>query len=277
MSYEAHEISEEDGEPIALYEFRYGNTYWRYSTSDEDFTLGFDDALQPKVWKALAITDEGVTQGGGDQNDLTINTQIDMPIARLFRNTQPSGKVWLSVRRWHKGDPSTETPLQWSGTVVNAIGIDEATVALSCRSLGGTYDRNGLRLAWDRMCPHPLYGVGCFVNKALHQYPRTIATLDGISFTCTAHTEPLEGTFSGGFMEWSREDGSLERRGIESQVGNHFTVLGLTDGLEVGQAVTIYPGCPRNTTGCKAFNNLPNYGGFPHIPGKSPFDGSPVF
>ena len=69
----------------------------------------------------------------------------------------------------------------------------------------------------------------------------------------------------------------MNRRGIESQNGNNFQVLGSTDGLEVGTAVTLYPGCPRNTTACKLFNNLPNYGGFPHLPGKSPFDGSPVF
>ena len=277
MSYNDFETSLYTGRPIALYEFRYGNTYWRYCTSDEDETVGVDQNGQPAVWLARTITDEGVTQGGGDQNDLQLTVQSDMPVALLFANTQPSGKVWLTVRRWHKGDPGTETPLLWSGTVVNSILVDEATRNLAGRSLGGTYDRNGLRLAWDRMCPHPLYGNGCFVNKALHEYPRTIATLTGTSFTCTAHSPAEEGTFTGGFLEYTRPDGSLDRRGIELQEGNDFQVLGLTDGLAVGMNIRLYPGCPRNTTGCKAFNNLPNYGGFPHLPGKSPFDGSPVF
>lgn len=277
MSYNDYEVSIEGGRPIALYEFRYGNTIWRYCTADEDKTVGFDEEGKPATWLAHTITDEGVTQGGSDQNDLQITVQSNNPVAALFRNSKPSGKVWLSVRRYHLGDPESEVPLLWQGTVVNSSRIDKATDSLACRSLGGTYDRNGLRLAYDRSCPHALYGNGCFVPMAEHAYPRTIATLDGTSFTCTEHSEAEEGSFRGGFVEWSRGDGSSDRRGIEDQNGNDFLLLGTTDGLEVGSEVTLYPGCVRNTTNCKLFGNLPNYGGFPHLPGKSPFDGSPVF
>lgn len=281
MTFTAREISNQDGRPIALYEFKYGNTTWRYCTSDKDEQVGEDDSGNPIIWASHAITDEGVTQGGSDQNDLQIVMQSDLPVPKLFRNSQPSGKIWLTVRRWHIGDPDNETPIQWVGTVVNAVLTDEASVQMACRSLGGTYDRQGLRLAWSRMCPHVLYGVGCNNNgsnpKEAHAYPRVIATLDGTNFTTTEHSEPVEGTFTGGFIEWLRADGSFDRRGIEDQTGNDFRMLGTTDGLEVGSEITIYPGCPRNTAACKRFNNLPNYGGFPHLPGKSPFDGSPVF
>lgn len=275
MSFDAYETSNDDGRPVALYTFQYGNTYWYYCTADEDQTVNGDTYI------ALAITDEGVTQGGSDQNDLQITTQSNHPVALLFRNSQPTGKVWLTVRRWHIGDPDSETPLLWSGTVINARLVDEATVQMGCRSLGGSYDRQGLRLAWGRMCPHVLYGIGCNNNgsndKEDHAYPHEIATLDGTSFTVVDYAVPAEGSFSGGFVEWARPDGSFDRRGIERESGNNFLVLGTTDGLEVGTAITVYPGCPRNTTACKLFNNLPNYGGFPHLPGKSPFDGSPVF
>lgn len=272
MAYNDYEVSNDGGRPIALYEFQYGNTFWRYCTADEDQTLA------GKTYIAKAISDEGVTQGGSDQNDLQITMQANLPVPLLFRNTQPSGKVWLKVRRWHIGDAATETPLLWAGTVISAGSVDEATVQLGCRSLGGSYDRQGLRLAWGRMCPHVLYSpFGCRVNKAAHAYPRVVATVTGTNFTCTAHSEAEEGGFSGGFLEITRPDGSLDRRGIESQNGNDFVVLGTTDGLAIGTAITLYPGCVRNTTACKAFGNLPNYGGFPHLPGKSPFDGSPVF
>jgi hypothetical protein len=281
MSYNNYEVSNQDGRPIALYTFQYGNTYWRYCTADEDKTVGLDENDDPAVYLAKAISDEGVTQGGSDQNDLQITMQHDLPIPALFKNAQPSGKVWLTVRRWHIGDPADETPLLWSGTVMNAITIDKATAQLSCRSLGGSYDRQGLRLAWGRMCPLVLYGYGCNRSgsnaKEDHAYVREIATVDGTNFTCVTHAEPAEGTFTAGFLEYTRADGSLDRKGIESQNGNDFLVFGSTNGLEVGTEVTLYPGCARNTTICKLFDNLPNYGGFPHLPGKSPFDGSPIF
>lgn len=281
MAFDDFETSNASGRPVALYEFQYGNSYWRYCTADEDQIVGLDENDDPATWTAQAISDEGVTQGGSDQNDLQILVQSNHPVALLFRNNQPSGKVWLRVRRWHIGDPDDETPLIWSGTVVNAVLVDKATVQMSCRSLGGSYDRQGLRLAWGRMCPHVLYGIGCNNNgsndKADHAYAHEVATLDGSSFTVVTFAEPTEGSFTAGFMEWTRADGSLDRRGIENQNGNNFLVLGSTDGLEVGTAITLYPGCPRNTTGCLLFDNLANYGGIPHLPGKSPFDGSPVF
>lgn len=278
MTFNAREISTQDGQPIALYEFRYGNSYWRFCTADEDQTIGLDENDDPAVWQARAILDEGVTQGGSDQNDLTLRTQSNNPVAAIFRDGQLSGKVWLSVRRWHIGDDESETPLLWSGTIVNVSPIDRATVQMSGRALGGSYDRQGLRLSWGRMCPHVLYSeFGCRVDKALHAYPHEIATLDGISFSVVTYAAPAEGSFTGGFMEFLRPDGSLQRYGIEFEGGNDFRVLGSTIGLEIGSEVTIFPGCPRNTEGCIAFDNLPNYGGFPHLPGKSPFDGTPVF
>lgn len=286
MTYNSLEVSNSSGRPVALYLFQYGNTYWRYTTSDADITLGLDENDDPAIWLAQTITDSGVRQGGSDQNDLTITVQGDNPVAELFRNGQPNGKVWLTVRRWHIGDPDDETPLLWSGTVLNAIYEEDLSAAtIKGRSLGGTYDRQGLRLAWGRMCPHVLYGIGCNVAasnaKEDHGYPYEIATLDGTSFTVLDYVEPTEnagsGGFTGGFVEWTRGDGSFNRRGIEKQVGNNFQLLGTTAGLEVALEVTLYPGCARNTTACKTFDNLPNYGGFPHLPGKSPFDGTPIF
>jgi hypothetical protein len=55
-------------------------------------------------------------------------------------------------------------------------------------------------------------------------------------------------------------------------------MFGLADGLYYGLAVNAYPGCNRTTTECvDKFDNLDNYGGVPDLPGKSPFDGDPVF
>lgn len=277
MSFDNFEISNELGQPKRLYHFRYGNSNWRYTSADTDITVGVNELGQPALWVAGAITDGGVTQGGSDQNDIQITIQANSPIPALFRQGQLSGKVFCFVRQYHLGDPASEMPLFWSGTIVNSVQAELAEEQLSGRSLGGTYDRQGLRLAWDRSCPHVIYGNGCRVDKDLHAYPRTIATVSGTGFTCTVHAEPAEGSFSGGFIIWVRLDGSLERRFIERQNGNDFQLLGTTVGLLVGTNVTIYPGCARDTPTCKLFDNLPNYGGFPHMPGKSPFQGPPVF
>lgn len=271
MAFDDFEISTENGRPVSLYSFQYGNTFWNFCTADQDKTVA------GTTYTAGAITDAGVSQGGSDQNDFTVTVESDFPVVNLFRNTTPSGKVWLNVRSWHIGDPDSETPLVWSGTVQSATANDLSSVALTCKAISSLFDRQGLRLTWGRMCPHVLYGNGCTIDKSLHQYPRVIASITGDSFTCVTHSNPVEGTFAGGFVELTRADASFTRFSIQSQTDNSFVMLGAIQGLSVGDAVVIYPGCARTTTACKLFNNLVNYGGIPQLPGKSPFDGNPVF
>ena len=57
MAFNDREISNQDGKPIALYEFHYGNSYWRYCTSDKNEIVGEDGNGNPLVWAALAITE----------------------------------------------------------------------------------------------------------------------------------------------------------------------------------------------------------------------------
>lgn len=283
MSYSDREISTSDGKPVFLYEFRYGTTFWYYTNADQDITLVSPlDPYEDITWIAVAISDGGFTQGGSDQNDFQVTLPSNSPVAAMFKNTKPSGKVWLTVRGWHWEDDETQQQIQWLGTLTNSILTDRATSTLNARSIMGTYDRNGLRLVWQRSCTHFLYGTGCNVPTYEHEYPRTIATVDGTNFTCTAHSEPDEGSFSGGYVEWFDDNGNMQTRSIEAQDGNDFLVMGTTIGLEVGQAVTIFPGCDLSTTNCKKFGpaprgNLDNHGGIPHLPGQSPFDGTPIF
>lgn len=276
MTFSAREISTSDGRPVEFYEFRYGDTFWRYTNADQDIIgLGEDEAMVPKDWTAISISRGQITQGGSSQNELEVTCERNMAIPALFHERKPSGRVFLWVYENHYGDD--ELAVTWVGSVSNAIKVDAATARLVCRSIGSSYDRNGLRLTWDRMCPHVVYGIGCRLDPDDFAYPREIATLTGTNFTCTAHAEPAEGSFRGGYLEFTRGDGSLETIGILDQDGNDFQVLGNTNGLEVGMDIILHPGCPRNTDGCLLFDNLANYGGFPHMPGKSPFDGSPVF
>lgn len=276
MTYETNEISNAGGQPVMLYEFKLGNTYYRYCTADEDQIV--DGAEEDATWTALPIMDEGIQQGGNDRNDLVVNISSEAEVSQLFRGgRRPSGKLFLTVRRWHLDDDRDQVAVQWVGSVTNSILIDRSTAALQCRSIAGSYDRNGLRLHWSRMCPHVLYGVGCNLDKSNHAYEHEVATVTGTGFTVVAYAAPSEGTFNGGFLEYTRDDGSFERLGIRRHDGNDFQTLGAPAGLEVGTEITLYPGCARTTTVCKLFGNLANYGGFPHMPGKSPFDGTPVF
>lgn len=267
--FNTNETSTQDGQPVGLFEFRLGGLYWRYTSADEDQTFGGHD------WTAGAITRTSITQGAGAENDLTITLPADLEIVSLFNGAPPSEIMYLTLSEFHVGD--TEAAIQWIGTVGNIIKVSPAEASATCRNLVASFERGGLRLTWGRQCPHALYGTGCRVDKAAHAYPHTVTGVTGSTFTVDGYADPAEGSFAGGFVEWSLGSGTFERRGIESVAGGVLSILGSTTGMEIGTEVTLYPGCPRTTAGCLAFDNLPNYGGFPHLPGKSPFDGTPIF
>lgn len=279
MTYEANEISSQDGDIVSLYEFKWGDTYWRYASADEDIPIT-QNAVEV-TYTAIAIGDDGMVQGGSANNDLTVTAQNDIPLVALFRSTPPAGSIWLTVRRRHQTDPNDQWNVHWIGTVSNVKKAGIASAKIIGHTLLATYKRSGLRLAWTRGCPHMLYDSECRVNPADFAVAAEITAVnaDG-SITVDTSGGNAAGYFDGGYVEWGATiEGTLDQRSIESSVNDTtFVVFGSTDRLEVGLAITLYPGCNLTTDHClNKFNNLANYGGLEQMTGDNPFDGRNIF
>lgn len=271
MSFDDLETSNFSGKPIVLYEFARGTQRWRYCTADRDITLGTD------LYSALPVSDGGMTESGDNSTesfDVTLPASATLP--GLFRFTAPADRVSLIVRRMHYGD--TEAAVFWTGSVVQVSRPDEITAIVRCQSLISALKSNGLRLTWQRNCPHMLYDNQCRVDRTPFATPVTVVALDGVHVQVSMGVSLPEGWFNGGYVEWQVEPGAYDRRMIEEHAGSLFRLLGSTSGLSVGPGVVAYPGCNRTLADCNdKFNNLPNYGGIPHLPDRSPFDGKVVF
>jgi uncharacterized phage protein (TIGR02218 family) len=275
MTFDSYEQSNQSGAPISLYEFRWGAVFWRYTSADQN--IPFDG----EEFRAVAISDSGMVQGGSAAADFTVSLQSNLPIVDLFRQSAPSETIWLTVRRKHFGDPTDEAAVYWVGRVANVKRLENLAAAEArCIALGSMFKQGGLRLSWDRNCPHALYDSQCRVNPLDHEYQRIVETVTGSVIRITVATLPTEGSFTGGYVEWDRGGGgTLDRKGIEEMISDReIRVFGGTDGLAPGDTVWIHPGCTRTTDVCNGgFGNIKNFGGFPFMPGKSPFDGTPVF
>ena len=159
MAYVERELSNFDGKPILLYEFSRGGLAWRYCTADRDIT--YDGQL----YSAVAISDAGVTQAGDtkvETYDVTLPATAAVPL--LYRGQAPSDKIWLRVRRLHYGD--TDTQAVFVGSIAQVSQSNEATAIISCQSMVASLRSSGLRLAWQRSCPHLLYDSQGTVDKA---------------------------------------------------------------------------------------------------------------
>jgi uncharacterized phage protein (TIGR02218 family) len=286
MTFNQREISNEEGQPVGLYYLKWGNTEWAYTSADRDLTYGVDRLGNPLIYKAVAISDQGMVQGGDQGNDMTVDIPADLPIVALFRSTPPANSIFFTIRRWHPGEP--DAPIYWKGTVGNVARPDIANAQIIGRSLLATFKRTGLRLVWSRGCPHFLYDQNCRVNREDYRVDAEIIGITGNTFRVAPTGQPM-GWFDGGLFEWeANEDGTRDLRGIERQIaytpppGNppaeEFVIFGSSDRLQVGMVIAMYPGCDLTKDTCiDKFNNRANYGGVEFLPGVSPFDGNPVF
>lgn len=272
MTFNAIELSNDEGRPIFLYEFALGAAKWRYTSSDEDVIL------RGYKWSAVPISDDGVKITGEATTDgLTITAPSSITPVQMFNGTPPSTIFMLRIYHYHEGD--ADSVLAYVGEVLQVNQTEPGTATISCDTISASMQRDGLRLGWQRTCPYALYDpLTCQVPKPLHAIDTMIFEVSGNDVRLQGIDDMATGLLDGGFLEWTHPTRGIERRGIEQQVGNQCAIFGLADGLYYGLKVKAYPGCDRKVATCQTkFNNLDNFGGVPDMPGKSPFDGSPVF
>lgn len=271
MTFDVTERSNFLGVPVGLYEFNIGTSFWRYTSHEEPVTIG------GHTYEPSAVSDSGVVQSGNAENsEVSITMPSDETVALLFNTTPPSDEMFVTIRRMHHGEDGA--PVFWVGTVTNTKQSGQRATQFTCQALTATFNRNGLRLSWGRQCPHAVYDFNCRVNKAGSGVFMVAEVISGNAIEAAAFATYPDTHFDNGFFEFVMIEGAVERRAIEYHVGNTVTILGATDGMDEITGIVAYPGCNRSADHCKnKFFNLPNYGGFPHLPGKSPFNGDPIF
>lgn len=271
MSYDEIERSNYDGRPINYFEFVAGATTWRYT--DAQTEQSFDgNTYQPATVEVGEIT----LSSGDDSDDVNITIPVSLPFADLYRAAPPSSQVLVRIRSRHLAD--SEVRLRWVGVVKSAKRSNLVALDLTCRVLTADLARPGARLCWGRGCPHALYDRNCKVVPADFALTTTVSSMTNFRLTCSLGSAVAD-YYSGGFIEFAHPAGFIERRAVIQNPDNAVLVMmTANDGISPGTTITVYPGCDRTSAACEEkFANMPNYGGYRHLPTKSPFDGDPVY
>lgn len=271
MSFDSVERSREGGQPIRCYEFTRGPLHFLYTTADRAVTIA------QKTFAPTPISDSGITFSGQSASDaLTITLPAETEVASMYLGYPPSDEVSIVIWDWHYGEG--DYIVSYVGSVYNVKWPTANSCEITVWSLTASLEKPGLRLCWQRGCPHSLYDNNCRVNEQDYLVKGVVQLFTGITVRIPQVSDYPDGWFAGGYLEWEVQAGVLERRGIRQHVGVDLIMLGGVYGLTINETVNIYPGCVRTTAACSGkFNNLPNYGGAPALPGRSPFDGNPVF
>jgi len=289
MAVSTLERSAFSGRPLQLYRFlrSSGGTdfYWRYNGSDRDLTYLGD------LYEAVSISDEGMRLTGEAASS---EFKITLPAFTQFCDdyraggVPPSDTIYAHVFRVHADDitgldttaPFVDTAaVVWAGTVDGITQSTDTEMQITCSTLAASMKRSGLRYTWQKNCPHMLYDpLTCKVDKADFRVDATVDEAHGSIVTASEFAGFADGWFTGGFIEFITPEGFLETRMINRHLGSSIRLLTPVLGMVIGDPVVAYPGCRRTVRDCiDKFNNYEHYGGFPHIPGRSPYDGNPVF
>lgn len=269
MTYDAHEVSLQSGEPLELYQFSCGTNVYRFTSAKQNVVIG-SNTFEAAVLRRNSI-DFSAEKG---RNSLKIDATRQFVVADLFRITPPSDMVLLTVYRVHVED--AEVVVIWSGRVLS-VDFGSSTATITCEPVTTSLKRTGLRRLYQRQCPHVLYGSACKVNKASFTVPVTLSSVIGTTLNSAAIGLYPDEYFSGGYID-VLIDGVIERRFITTHTGTQITINIPLAGLGAGSSITLYAGCDHTTTTCtNKFSNLDNYGGMPYIPQKNPFGTNGIY
>lgn len=242
--------------------FVQGDTEYRFTS------LPYFVADSNETWTPAPISMSGVTQTNELAKDpLKITVPRDNTLALTFLGSSPDTITTVTVFRGQIG--TSEFTAYWKGRVAGT-SISGDSVTFDCENIFTSMRRTGLRAKYQKNCRHALYSEGCGLSIAAYEESAVAVSASGYGVVITGGDSFDAGYFTGGILKTA-----TEMRYISLHNGNNLTLLQPSRELiqSGGGAVTLYPGCNHTMTHCKdKFNNLNNYGGFPWIPTKNPFN-----
>lgn len=271
MTFASREKSAEDGQPYTLYLIEWGGesgAVYAYTDLDRAVDHGGN------TYVPIPIGREDIEQTGSLDKTLSdINIDPRAEIVQRFHLAPPSHPVGLRIFAAHTGE--SQVRAIWSGRITGVSG--EARLArLHIEPLETSMRRTGLRRHYQYLCPHILFGPECGVdpNAGRRTATTTAVGANFIEIPLNWHGAVAATDFLGGFIRWQEVDTGVSATRSIYQVQNGATRLilqGRLSGLEVGQSVEIFMGCPRTRAGCNDLHsNIVNFGGFSTIPRENP-------
>jgi uncharacterized phage protein (TIGR02218 family) len=271
MTYDATERSKDARRPIEIYLFARGAQTWRFTSADRA-VVADTFTFSPRAISRTAIDASAELARAG----LTLTVHRDFEIATMFRENPTTAPVTCMLQAYHEGDGEVAT--MWLGRV-SGVSFQGVAATVKMEPVYTSIRRMGLRRAYQRQCPHVLYGTQCGANRELHRVDGTLLDApDGVVVTVPEAATKPDGWAAGGTVEYVTPGGVPERRFILNHVSTELTLSALPHELHAGMDVKIYAGCEHTIEVCDTkFSNAVRYGGMPYFTKKNPFGGDPIY
>lgn len=275
MSYNAYDLSANQGNPYYLYRFERQGVQNDFTNLEIDHT----HATLGGPFLARAISHENIHTGDKiRKSELPIILPESDSFAREFLGILDPGVTSVTIWRGHLEDPDDEMRVIFKGKLINATPQRGGRINLNCISSIFFLQNKGLRPRVQRTCRHVLYHGLCRLNLADFQVADAATAIDGNTYTITNAGAQSDGWWAGGVLEYAGQFAFVIRH-VGDQVTVRLPISSLNDEIDLdGSAdVLLAPGCNRSAAHCEnKFGNLLNFGGFPNMPLDDPFGGKSI-
>ena len=269
------EESRHSGMPIELYMFTFGplpeDTYC-YTNAEKVVDFG------GRLYIPAAIARGEVASSGTlDKANLDVTIQVATDVTELFRQYPPSYTMGLIMYQGHVNDRSSDFRGFWSGRVLSSAWVgNECT--FNCEPVATSMRRPGLKMNYQRGCPHTLYDPNaCRANRLAYTtqctalYPYNMIGVAPFGYATPKH-------FNRGYLEYLSSKGRRQICTIDVFDGTNLQLIGTPQDMVVGTEIKMYRGCAHTMADCRTVhNNILNYGGCAWIPQKNPTNSLTVF
>jgi hypothetical protein len=290
LSFAAKEISPYDGNPADLYHFAVdddpiegtGAEDWYYTSGDILISFGGQSYVPAPL-----------TRGRFDGGELELNVAYDFPVVVQLANQR---HIDLTITRVHRDDLNGRVVFKGRVMRVRLTG-KEAT--LVCWPLLKLAERPMPQYIFQTGCNWQIYSEACGVNPggldAEGYTIKAIITVDSIGATGKIISSNLnipsaggppdttgatyDEYYTAGYAQWTDGDLVVHRRFItesDTRGGAASYIKVLTPfpaGMVATEQLAVVAGCLRTASVCATkFDNFANFGGFPSIPKRNPFE-----
>jgi uncharacterized phage protein (TIGR02218 family) len=254
-------------------------TCWRIARTD-GVVLGFTDHDELLVWDGTTF--EPMLEGGEATSKLGPQTDTSEVVGVLTSDAIVEADILLgrfdgaSVETWRVNWRDVSQRLLQRRATIGEITREDGVFRAELRSAQQTLNQVRGRL-YQALCDAELGDARCGVDVEDSEFraeASVAAVRDRFRIAVSGVEAYAEGWFGFGTVAWS----AGQRAGLRDRVVSHQR-LGAVDvfgfGVPVGDwvveddAFVATAGCDRRLATCREkFGNVPNFRGFPHVPGS---------
>jgi len=263
--------------PADLYRFDYGSETFFFTSHAEEIIFG------GATYTPLEIKRSAPSENPRERRNTKVHLD-SLASERPFNDyigIQPALTLDCIITRIQLDEVATTSPLPspepapapTTGFVlfegyVTSIAFSGRTCKIDMNPFNEQFSREIPRYKYQSLCNHVLYDSFCTVDKNSFKQSGTVNGVDGNDIAVNGFTGS---DFTGGYVQ---NQAGNDYRMIIAHSGDTFTLL-LPFRDILGETVTAFQGCDHSVSTCKTkFSNVPNFGGFPLVPGKNPFNQS---